>query len=57
MAKKQLILEEKKLYIDRTIIGIITIAVFVFYVMFIKQKMGYIININIVSRLLLNALI
>ena len=57
MSKKQLALEQKKLDLDLTIIGIITFMVFGIYAVYSNQMKDFITNrsINIVSRLLLNA--
>lgn len=57
MSKKQLTVEEKKLDLDLTIIGIVTFLVFGVYVIYAKQINSFISNenINVVLRLLLNA--
>lgn len=57
MSKKQLTVEEKKLDLDLTIIGIVTFLVFGVYAIYAKQINSFISNenINVVLRLLLNA--
>ncbi|MEZ7748434.1 hypothetical protein O3777_01680 [Gemella sanguinis] len=57
MSKKQLTVEEKRLDLDLTIIGIVTFLVFGLFVLYAKQINGFISNenINVVLRLLLNA--
>ena len=57
MSKKQLTVDEKKLDLDLTIIGIVTFLVFGLFALYAKQINGFISNgnINVVLRLLLNA--
>lgn len=57
MSKKQLTVEEKRLDLDLTIIGIVTFLVFRLFALYAKQINGFISNenINVVSRLLLNS--
>ena len=57
MSKKQLTVEEKRLDLDLTIIGIVTFLVFGLFALYAKQINSFISNenINVVSRLLLNA--
>ena len=57
MSKKQLTVDEKKLDLDLTIIGIVTFLVFGIFALYAKQINGFISNgnINVVLRLLLNA--
>ena len=53
MSKKQLTVEEKKIDLDLTIIGIVTFLVFGVYAVYAKHISNE--NINVVLRILLNA--
>ena len=57
MSKKQITVDEKKLDLDLTIIGIVTFLVFGIFALYEKKINGFISNgnINVVLRLLLNA--